>query len=149
MAYVTDCYLMVVLCRAELAFSTRSSVQSDVYSYGIMVLELITRTRAVGPQFPDNMDIVNWVSSTLNGSDQIEAVCDPDLMEEVFGTVEMEQVRKVLTVALRCTTKEPSQRPPMVEVEKELMDARPTRGAEPFSKSKQDKLGSQSSSYIQ
>ncbi|KAK3121834.1 hypothetical protein QOZ80_8BG0661540 [Eleusine coracana subsp. coracana] len=133
----------------ELAFSTRSSIQSDVYSYGVVVLELITRKMAVDPSFPDNMDIVRWVSSTLNGTDQIEAVCDPDLMEEVFGTVEMEEVSKVLSVTLRCAAKEPSQRPSMAEVVKELTDARPVRGAETYSKSKQDKQGSQSSSYIQ
>jgi hypothetical protein len=147
MVYVTDCSLMVVICRAELAFSTRSSVQSDVYSYGVMVLELITRTRAVDPQFPDNMNIVNWVSSRLNGSDQIKAVCDPDLMEEVFGTVEMEQVRKVLAVAL-----------PLHDQRTEPKAAH-GRGCEEVdgckanswrrAKSKQDKLGSQSSSYLQ
>lgn len=138
---------MAALCHAELAFSTRISIQSDVYSYGVVVLELITRKMAVDPSFPVNMGIVRWVTSTLNGTDQIDAVCDPDLMEEVYGTVEMEEVRKVLSVALRCTAKEPSERPSMAEVVKELTDARPARGTETFTKSKQDRQGSQSTSY--
>uniref|UniRef100_A0A0A9D1D1 non-specific serine/threonine protein kinase n=1 Tax=Arundo donax TaxID=35708 RepID=A0A0A9D1D1_ARUDO len=131
----------------ELAFSTRSSIESDVYSYGVVLLELLTRKMAVDPSSPDNMDIVSWVSSTLNGTDQIEDVCDPDLMDEVYGTVEMEQVQKVLSVALRCAAKEASQRPSMADVVKELTDARPAAGAGSVSKSKQGKLGSQSSSY--
>ncbi|TVU05676.1 hypothetical protein EJB05_48849 [Eragrostis curvula] len=133
----------------ELAFSTRSCIQSDVYSYGVVVLELLTRKMAVDPSFPNNLDIVSWVSFMLNGTDQIESVCDPDLMEEVFGTVEMEEVRKVLSVAIRCAAKEASQRPSMVDVVKELTDLRPARGAEALSKSKQDRHGSQSSSYLQ
>ncbi|PWZ54876.1 hypothetical protein Zm00014a_033568 [Zea mays] len=109
----------------ELAFSTKSSMESDVYSYGVVLLELLTRRTAVDPLFPDSTDIVGWVSSVLNGTDKIEAVCDPALMEEVFGTVEMEEVRKVLSVALRCAAREVSQRPSMTAVVKELTDARP------------------------
>lgn len=61
---------------------------------------------AVDPSFPDNMDIVSWVSNALNGTDQIEVVCDPALMVEVYSTVEMEEVRKVLSIALRCAGKD-------------------------------------------
>ena len=73
----------VLLFLAELAFSTRSSIESDVYSYGVILLELLTKKQAVDPSFPDNMDIVGWVTATLNGTDQIELVCDSTLMEEV------------------------------------------------------------------
>lgn len=112
-----------------MAFSTKSSMESDVYSYGVVLLELLTRKTAVDPSFPDNTDIVGWVSAALNGTDKIEAVCDPDLMEEVYGTVEMEEVRKVLSLALRCAAREASQRPPMAAVVKELTDTRPAAGA--------------------
>ncbi|AQK51873.1 Putative leucine-rich repeat receptor-like protein kinase family protein [Zea mays] len=131
----------------ELAFSTKSSMESDVYSYGVVLLELLTRRAAVDPSFPDGTDIVSWASSALNGTDKIEAVCDPALMEEVFGTVEMEEVSKVLSVALRCAAREASQRPSMTAVVKELTDARPaTGGGRSLSKSKQGKPGSQSNS---
>ncbi|CAO2202037.1 unnamed protein product [Urochloa humidicola] len=136
----------------ELAFSTKSSMESDVYSYGVVLLELLTRKLAVDPSFPDNTDIVGWVSTALNGTDKIEAVCDPDLMEEVYGTVEMEEVRKVLSLALRCTAREASHRPSMAAVVKELTDARPVATAAGRSLSKkQGKVGpgsqSHSSSY--
>ena len=99
------------------------------------------------PSFPDSTDIVGWVSSALNGTDKIEAVCDPALMEEVFGTVEMEEMRKVLSVALRCAAREASQRPSMAAVVKELTGAWPlaaSGGGPSLSKSNQGRPGSQS-----
>ena len=110
---------------AELAFSTRNSTATDVYSYGVVLLELITRKMALDTSFPDNMDIVSWVPHALNGTDQIEVVCDPALMDEAYGTVKMEEVFKVLSLALRCTSKEAGRRPTMVDVVKVLTDARP------------------------
>ncbi|KAF0900327.1 hypothetical protein E2562_030615 [Oryza meyeriana var. granulata] len=108
----------------EMAFSTRSTLEFDVYSYGVVLLELITRKMAVDSSFPGNMDIVTWVSSKLNATNQIETVCDPALMHEVYGTDQMEEVRKVLSLAFRCTAKDASQRPSMTVVVKELTDAR-------------------------
>lgn len=84
---------------AEMAFSARSTAESDVYSYGVVLLEPITRKMAVDPFLPDNMEIFSWVSSTLNGSNQIEVISDPALMHEVYGTVEMKEVRKGAVVS--------------------------------------------------
>uniref|UniRef100_J3MTG5 non-specific serine/threonine protein kinase n=1 Tax=Oryza brachyantha TaxID=4533 RepID=J3MTG5_ORYBR len=108
----------------EMAFSTKSTTDFDVYSYGVVLLELITRKMAVDSSFPGNMDIVSWVSSELKETNQIETICDPALVDEAYGTDEMEEVRKVLSLALRCTAKEASQRPSMAVVVKELTDAR-------------------------
>jgi hypothetical protein len=127
---------------AELAYSTRNGTETDVYSYGVVLLELITRKMAVDTSFPENMDIVSWVSHALDGTDQIGAVCDPALMDEVDGTVEMQEVRKVLSLALRCAAKEAGRRPTMVDVVKELTDARSAS----IPTSKQVKPGSSGSS---
>ena len=127
---------------AELAFSTRNGTETDVYSYGVVLLELITGKMAVDSSFPENMDIVSWVPHALNGTDQIGVVCDPGIMDEVYDTAEMEEVRKVLSLALRCAAKEAGRRPSMVDVVKALTDAR--SGA--VSSSKQVKPSSSGSS---
>lgn len=119
-----ELYVEVVLpCLAtETAFTTSKSKESDVYSYGVVLLELITRKKALDPSFPENTHIVRWVSSMLNGTDKIEVVADPDLMHEVVGSMEMEEVFQVLSLAMRCTAEEASERPLMWDVVKELMD---------------------------
>jgi serine/threonine protein kinase len=126
---------------AEMAFSTRSTVEFDVYSYGVVLLELITRKMALDPSFPDNLDLVSWVSSMLNEGNVIESVCDPALVHEVGGTAELEEVCSVMSIALRCTAKDPRQRPSMMDVVKELTRAR----RDAVSLSKQEMTGSSSS----
>ena len=92
----------------------------------MVLLELLTRKKALEPSSPsDSTDLVGWVHANLenlNGSDQLEAICDPDLLDEVIGSAEMEEVHKVLLLAIRCTARKASERPIMREVVKELTD---------------------------
>ncbi|RZR86186.1 hypothetical protein BHM03_00013332 [Ensete ventricosum] len=111
------------LCLAtETAYTTRKSKESDVYSYGVVLLELLTRKKALDSSFPENMDIVNWVTSTLDGNGKIGPVVDQDLLNQVMGTLELEEVHKVLFLAMKCTAKEASRRPSMQNVVRELID---------------------------
>jgi len=114
----------------EVAFSTRKSKESDVYSSGVVLLELITRKKAVDPSFPEDTDLVSWVRSTLDRNDDIEVVVDPGLMDEIVASVELqEQVHGVLLLALRRASKEASKRPSMRDVVKELTDIRSNAGS--------------------
>ncbi|KAK1276941.1 Receptor-like protein kinase [Acorus gramineus] len=108
----------------ETAFTTRKSKESDVYSYGVVLLELITRLKAVDPSFPENTDIVSWVNSNLNGREGhcLDRIVDPGLIREFMGSRDMEEVAKVLLLALRCTAKEAGNRPSMGDVVKQLTD---------------------------
>lgn len=107
----------------ENAFTTTKSKESDVYSYGVVLLELITRKKALDPSFFEEVDIVGWVRSVRNNTEEIERIVDPNLMDECLDSSVMEQVFDVLIVALRCTEKEPSKRPTMRDVVKQLVDA--------------------------
>ncbi|KAK1323290.1 Receptor-like protein kinase [Acorus calamus] len=108
----------------ETAFMTRKSKESDVYSYGVVLLEMITRLKAVDPSFPENTDIVSWVNSNLNGGEGhfLDRIVDPGLIREFMGSRDMEEVAKVLSLALRCTAKEAGDRPSMRDVVKQLTD---------------------------
>ncbi|CAI0440097.1 unnamed protein product [Linum tenue] len=111
----------------EMAFATSKSKASDVYSYGVVLLELITGKKAVDRSFPEGIDIVTWVRSTWDADpDQdVKSIADPrlaDADQELFlDSSAMERIERVIMVALRCTEKEPNKRPTMRDVVKELL----------------------------
>lgn len=107
----------------ETAYTTTWSKESDVYSFGVFLLEMLTRKRAVDASFPEGIDLVVWVRSVWNGSEEIEQMIDATLLEELQDTRVMEQVHDVMFIALKCTEKEPRRRPTMRDVVKLLDDA--------------------------
>ncbi|GKF88037.1 receptor-like protein kinase [Tanacetum coccineum] len=107
----------------ENAFTSTKSMESDVYSYGVVLLELITRKKAADDTFTDEgLDIVRWVGSVWSENKEIDVVVDKGLYDELYDSFVREQVTQVLQLALRCTQTEPSRRPSMREVVKQLED---------------------------
>ncbi|TYI04306.1 hypothetical protein ES332_A10G008200v1 [Gossypium tomentosum] len=110
----------------ENAFRTTWSKEADVYSYGVVLLELITGKRALDPSFMGETDIVGWVRSVLSGEieTEIERIVDSRIVDELMEWEVREQVINVVLVALRCTEKEPSRRPAMRDVVRQLLNTK-------------------------
>jgi hypothetical protein len=110
----------------ENAYKTVRSKESDVYSYGVVLLELVTGKRALDRSFPEDINIVSWVRSVLSSyedeDDTAGPIVDPKLVDELLDTKLREQAIQVTDLALRCTDKRPENRPSMRDVVKDLTD---------------------------
>ncbi|KAF6175655.1 hypothetical protein GIB67_022657 [Kingdonia uniflora] len=92
----------------------KSSEKTDVFGYGIMLLELITGQRAFDLARLANDDdvmLLDWVKGLLKEK-KLEMLVDPDL-KGVYIDAEVEQL---IQVALLCTQGSPMDRPKMSEV---------------------------------
>ncbi|KAG6646893.1 hypothetical protein CIPAW_07G040300, partial [Carya illinoinensis] len=111
----------------EYAYTMKVTEKSDVYSYGVVLLELITGKRPNDSSFGDDKDIVKWVlelalSSSDGGSG--EAISDgcSGVLDQLIDTrmdscsCDYEEIKKVLKVALLCISELPNKRPSMRKV---------------------------------
>lgn len=96
--------------------------ESDVYAYGVILLELLTRKKAIDPLFKEKQDIVNWVRSKITSRIDLECLIDPELLCEIRNSSGKDQVQSVLVLALRCTQQDWTKRPSMRDVVKQLTE---------------------------
>ncbi|CAA3013796.1 probable leucine-rich repeat receptor kinase At1g68400 [Olea europaea subsp. europaea] len=100
--------------------NTRNVSQaSDVYSFGILLLELLTRKSPLHDIGGDEaVDLVKLVNS-VNGKEQTANVFDVELLKD--RNVE-EQMVKMLETGMSCVAKTPRRRPNMAQVVKMIED---------------------------
>ncbi|XP_020586612.1 LRR receptor kinase BAK1-like [Phalaenopsis equestris] len=92
----------------------KSSEKTDVFGYGIMLLELITGQRAFDLARLANDDdvmLLDWVKGLLREK-KLDMLVDPDLQDNYIEA----EVESLIQVALLCTQGSPVERPKMSEV---------------------------------
>ncbi|KAE8789675.1 hypothetical protein D1007_36104 [Hordeum vulgare] len=87
-----------------------ATLRGDMYSFGVVLLELVTGRRPVHI-CPRSKELVKWVQEMRSKGEQIE-VLDPALR----GTGYEEQMLKVVEVACQCVNHNPGMRPAIQEV---------------------------------
>ncbi|CAA0825554.1 LRR receptor-like serine/threonine-protein kinase RPK2 [Striga hermonthica] len=98
----------------EYAETGRVSREADVYSYGVVLLELMSEKRVLDPSFGGRtmgFDIVSWVV-TMVGEGRVGAV----FMRRLWDAGPREKLVKMLNVAVLCTSASAADRPSMRQV---------------------------------
>ncbi|KAF5733585.1 LRR receptor-like serine/threonine-protein kinase GSO1 [Tripterygium wilfordii] len=94
----------------EYAYSLKATEMSDVYSMGIVLMELVSGKMPTDASFGVEMDMVRWVDKGIEtqGSareELIDPALKPLLPDEEFAAYQ------VLEIALQCTRTVPQERP--------------------------------------
>ncbi|KAM0049640.1 putative protein kinase RLK-Pelle-LRR-XI-1 family [Helianthus debilis subsp. tardiflorus] len=90
----------------EYAYTLRVNEKSDIYSFGVVILELVTGRKPIDPEFLES-DLATWVQTTVNEKGH-DHVVDPELE---YGP--KEQIYRVLDIGLLCINPLPMSRPSM------------------------------------
>ncbi|EAY85387.1 hypothetical protein OsI_06766 [Oryza sativa Indica Group] len=92
----------------------KSSERTDVFGYGIMLLELVTGQRAIDFSRLEEEDDVLWLDHVkkLQREGQLGSIVDRNLNQNYDD----EEVEMMIQIALLCTQSSPEDRPSMSEV---------------------------------
>ncbi|GAA0142988.1 hypothetical protein LIER_03768 [Lithospermum erythrorhizon] len=97
----------------EYAMTGHLLVKSDVYSYGVVLLELLTGKKPVDmSQPPGQENLVSWARPLLTSKEGLESIIDPSL----GPNFPLDSIAKVAAIASMCVQPEVSNRPFMGEV---------------------------------
>jgi len=96
----------------EYALQGQLSVKVDVYSFGVLLLEIMTGRKNRDCNLPSEMEtLLGWAWTLYERADIVQII-DPTILE----TYDEEQALRCVHVGLLCTQADPSLRPPMSTV---------------------------------
>uniref|UniRef100_A0A2C9W0U1 non-specific serine/threonine protein kinase n=1 Tax=Manihot esculenta TaxID=3983 RepID=A0A2C9W0U1_MANES len=99
-------------CAPEYASTGRLTMKTDIYSFGVLLLELITGHKAVDEINGRQMHLVHWALPLLKDRGNFLKLADPLLR----GHFSISLLKKAVGVALTCLNENASRRPSSTEL---------------------------------
>ncbi|OIW07325.1 hypothetical protein TanjilG_11959 [Lupinus angustifolius] len=109
----------------EYAYTLQVDEKSDIYSYGVVLMEILSGKRSVDSEFGDGNSIVDWVRCKIKSKDGIDDILDKNVGAGCKSV--REEMIQMLRIALLCTSRNPADRPSMRDVMLMLQEAKPKR----------------------
>ncbi|QHN99831.1 Leucine-rich repeat receptor-like protein kinase TDR [Arachis hypogaea] len=109
----------------EYAYTLQVDEKSDIYSYGVVLMEILSGKRSVDAEFGDGNSIVDWVKSKIKSKDGIDDILDKNAGSGCSSV--REEMIQMLRISLLCTSRNPADRPSMRDVVLMLQEAKPKR----------------------
>ncbi|KAF5735219.1 clavata1 receptor kinase family protein [Tripterygium wilfordii] len=109
----------------EYGYTLKVDEKSDIYSFGVVLLELLTGKMPLDPSFGESTDIVEWVRKKIKNKRALEDALDTNIAGQCKHV--QEEMLIVLRIAILCTAKLPKDRPSMRDITTMLGEAKPRR----------------------